>query len=288
MAEWVGSRRGARLEILDGIEDLAATLDGTASDDGPPAPPAPGAVASPQDPGMVPDRSTVPGHHGVTVPDRVDPVRRPLTEYGTAQRIVDIYAAVPGKEMDPTRYKGPPVSNEEARKVEPNLGTPVRPVAGYALGRNAAPALAAPAATEALAAGEETRALAAEVSAEVTAASTPTAALPAAAPAPAAPAPAPAASAPAGIAGDAAVARATAGGEAHDRAEAARRGGALAAAWGHDCPGDHPVKGNAQSGIFHEPTSPSYRVTIPEFCFRTAADAEAAGFRAPKNDPRHH
>ena len=47
------------------------------------------------------------------------------------------------------------------------------------------------------------------------------------------------------------------------------------------CPPDYPVKGNADSGIYHTPDSPSYAQTIPEFCFASASVAEAAGFHAP-------
>jgi NAD(P) transhydrogenase subunit alpha len=47
-----------------------------------------------------------------------------------------------------------------------------------------------------------------------------------------------------------------------------------------DCPPDFPIKGNASSGIYHTTDSSTYGRTIPEFCFATPADAEAAGFRA--------
>jgi hypothetical protein len=47
-----------------------------------------------------------------------------------------------------------------------------------------------------------------------------------------------------------------------------------------ECPADYPVKGNADSGIYHMPGSPSYAQTIPEYCFASASDAEAAGFHA--------
>ena len=56
-----------------------------------------------------------------------------------------------------------------------------------------------------------------------------------------------------------------------------------------NCPDTHPVKGN-NSGrqeerpvdpIYHVPGSRWYAVTGPEECFATAADAEAAGYRAP-------
>jgi hypothetical protein len=52
-----------------------------------------------------------------------------------------------------------------------------------------------------------------------------------------------------------------------------------------DCPADHPVKGNIPASgdrIYHVPGRASYNATDPERCFATAADAEAAGFRAPR------
>ncbi|MBW9209972.1 HNH endonuclease family protein [Mumia sp. zg.B53] len=55
---------------------------------------------------------------------------------------------------------------------------------------------------------------------------------------------------------------------------------------GKSCPAKAPIKGNVPDGggarIFHEPGSRSYAVTVPEACFATAADAQAAGFRAPR------
>ena len=54
---------------------------------------------------------------------------------------------------------------------------------------------------------------------------------------------------------------------------------------GVDCPDDFPIKGNVRSDgtkIYHTPRDSSYKNTHPEQCFATAADAEAAGFRAPK------
>lgn len=50
----------------------------------------------------------------------------------------------------------------------------------------------------------------------------------------------------------------------------------------HECPSDFPIKGNANSHIYHRPTDSSYESTIPEFCFATEADARAAGFRPRK------
>jgi HSP20 family protein len=49
-----------------------------------------------------------------------------------------------------------------------------------------------------------------------------------------------------------------------------------------ECPAAYPVKGNADSGIYHEPGSSSYAQTIPEFCFASANAAEAAGFHTPR------
>jgi hypothetical protein len=45
------------------------------------------------------------------------------------------------------------------------------------------------------------------------------------------------------------------------------------------CPPDHPIKGNAQSRIFHRPGQVSYPSTIAEYCFDSVDAAEAAGFR---------
>lgn len=47
------------------------------------------------------------------------------------------------------------------------------------------------------------------------------------------------------------------------------------------CPAGYPVKGNADSGLYHTPESSAYYQTIPEFCFTSASAAEAAGFHAP-------
>lgn len=54
-------------------------------------------------------------------------------------------------------------------------------------------------------------------------------------------------------------------------------------AQGASCPDDYPIKGNANSRIYHLPAESSYEQTIPEFCFATEADAKAAGFRARKH-----
>ncbi len=49
-----------------------------------------------------------------------------------------------------------------------------------------------------------------------------------------------------------------------------------------DCPEEHPVKAKATSMIYYVPESGHYDRTIPDVCFATALDAEAAGYRAPR------
>ena len=48
------------------------------------------------------------------------------------------------------------------------------------------------------------------------------------------------------------------------------------------CPPDSPIKGNADSGIYHVPGGQYYNKTKAEACFATASDAQSAGFRASK------
>lgn len=49
-----------------------------------------------------------------------------------------------------------------------------------------------------------------------------------------------------------------------------------------NCPPSHPIKGNANSMIYHSPGQQAYNKTKPEACFATGEDAVAAGFRAAK------
>jgi hypothetical protein len=49
-----------------------------------------------------------------------------------------------------------------------------------------------------------------------------------------------------------------------------------------ECPVSHPIKGNAQSKIFHVPEGMSYGRTTAERCYATAEAAEADGFRQAK------
>ncbi len=51
----------------------------------------------------------------------------------------------------------------------------------------------------------------------------------------------------------------------------------------YDVPDGYPIKGNANSHIYHPEASPSYAITIAEIYFRDAETAEAFGYRLPKN-----
>lgn len=98
------------------------------------APEAPGAVRSPQVPGEVPDRSTIPDEGILPVPPvsvQGEPMR-PLTQYGTAEEIMGVFEKKPVD--DPTRFEQAPPSYEEQRKAfAGRLRTPQRPTPGYAL-----------------------------------------------------------------------------------------------------------------------------------------------------------
>lgn len=51
---------------------------------------------------------------------------------------------------------------------------------------------------------------------------------------------------------------------------------------GYNCPSGYPIKGNADSGIYHVPGGRYYKATKPEECFATEAAAKAAGYRKSK------
>jgi NAD(P) transhydrogenase subunit alpha len=59
--------------------------------------------------------------------------------------------------------------------------------------------------------------------------------------------------------------------------------GAVPGDGGHACPAAYPIKGNAQSMIYHAYDSGTYDRVIPEFCFVNAEAAEAAGYRASQS-----
>jgi len=54
-----------------------------------------------------------------------------------------------------------------------------------------------------------------------------------------------------------------------------------------DCPADYPIKGNATSKLYHSPGSPSYKRTVPEYCFASTEAAESAGFNPTKYEAAH-
>jgi len=49
------------------------------------------------------------------------------------------------------------------------------------------------------------------------------------------------------------------------------------------CPSDYPIKGNAESGMYHTPESRFYYLTVPEVCFASEDVARRRGFREAKN-----
>ena len=57
--------------------------------------------------------------------------------------------------------------------------------------------------------------------------------------------------------------------------------GAKAATEDGEAPRGYKIKGNADSGLYHVPGSAFYDRTVAELWFKTAEDAEAAGFQLP-------
>ena len=60
--------------------------------------------------------------------------RRPLTEYGSAQRLLGLFTPAPGTELQASDWEQGPSSTEELRKADPALLTPIRPLGGVGLG----------------------------------------------------------------------------------------------------------------------------------------------------------
>ncbi|CAN5611430.1 hypothetical protein BH23CHL5_BH23CHL5_07230 [soil metagenome] len=99
---------------------------------GPKSPTAPGASRSPQRPGLTPDRSSIPGHALEASPPTAGTLRRPLTQYGTAQEIMNTMPT-PEEDADPTDFEQAPAALQEQRKAYPWQVPPVRPTSLFAL-----------------------------------------------------------------------------------------------------------------------------------------------------------
>jgi hypothetical protein len=48
------------------------------------------------------------------------------------------------------------------------------------------------------------------------------------------------------------------------------------------CPSDFPIKGNAESRLYHTPNSDYYHLTVPEVCFASEDIARRRGFGKAK------
>ena len=105
-------------------------------------PPAPGARQSPQKPGMTPDYSTITGQAREVAPPATS-LQRPLSQYGTAEEIMQVFTPGADGVWDKTDFEQAPASEEENRKALPTALTPIRPVPGFALGESSGTDLAA-------------------------------------------------------------------------------------------------------------------------------------------------
>jgi hypothetical protein len=244
MAEWTGQKR--TLNSIPTEDD--PPLDDT-SVHVPRTPPAPAATSSPQRPGMTPDQPALPGRSRGSLPPLASN-RRPLTEYGSAQRLLGLFTPEPGTELQASDWEQGPSAMEELRKADSALLTPIRPLGGVGLGIGRSTSAIASEALEAIgdATGATTEAPAATGEATAAPPSRPVT------PEPAVPT------------------------ETSGVPEGAVRGDGTAA-----CPPGFPIKGNAHSMIYHTAESRVYGQTIAEFCFSSAEAAETAGYRPPKN-----
>jgi hypothetical protein len=244
MAEWTGQKR--TLNSIP-IED-DPPLDDT-SVHVPRTPPAPAATSSPQLPGMTPDQPALPGRARGSLPPLVSN-RRPLSEYGSAQRLLGLFTPEPGTELQASDWEQGPSATEELRKADPALLTPIRPLGGVGLGIGRSTPAIAQEALEAIGDATEATTEAPPATGNVTAT-------------PSSPPDTPESPASTGVAGV---------------PEGAVRGDGSAT-----CPPGFPVKGNAHSMIYHTAESRVYEQTIAELCFSSPEAAEAAGYRSPRN-----
>ena len=103
------------------------------------APVAPGALQSPQQPGQLPDVSSVPERGVLPVPIPEEGPRRPATQYDTAEDRLNIWEATGKDVLDGERFEQfhiSPPAYEEIRRELPWQGKTVRPLPGYALSVN--------------------------------------------------------------------------------------------------------------------------------------------------------
>lgn len=240
MAEWTGQKR-----TLNSVDPVGHPPVDAASDHVPPSPEAPGASISPQQPGATPDIADLPGRSRGDF-DRLISTRRPLTEYGSAQRLLGLFTPAPGQELTAADWEQGPSAFQEQRKLNPANLTPRRPLSGNGLGIGRT--------VSALAAPEP------EVVEAISAAS----------PNPAELAPAQSNATPDVVAAVPVDAPPAPTGAVHS-------GGQV------DCPPEYPIKGNAQSKIYHTPESRVYAQTIAEYFFASTEAAEAAGFHPPRH-----
>lgn len=100
------------------------------------APVTPGALQSPQQPGQIPDISSVPERGVLPVPIPEEGPRRPATQYGTAEDRLNVWEMTGKDVLDPERFEQYPISPpsyQELRNAIPWKRKPVRPADGYAL-----------------------------------------------------------------------------------------------------------------------------------------------------------
>jgi hypothetical protein len=198
---------------------------------------------------MTPDQPALPGRARGSLPPLVSN-RRPLSEYGSAQRLLGLFTPEPGTELQASDWEQGPSATEELRKADPALLTPIRPLGGVGLGIGRSTPAIAQEALEAIGDATEATTEAPPATGNVTAT-------------PSSPPDTPESPASTGVAGV---------------PEGAVRGDGSAT-----CPPGFPVKGNAHSMIYHTAESRVYEQTIAELCFSSPEAAEAAGYRSPRN-----
>lgn len=116
--------------MAEEIHQMDATV--RPSEGRPKLPPSPGASTSPQRPGQTPDRSDLPGFNVKRVPRIAGPVRRPLTQYGTAEELIPVFPS-PNAEATAGQFEQGPASHEEMRKAYPWKLPPIGPTPVFRL-----------------------------------------------------------------------------------------------------------------------------------------------------------